>query len=118
GAEFVAAAGVPNLQRAVLAAGEDASAVGAPRHAGQIAPVALEGEYLLALFCIPDRGIVDKSSAVGVPEHVPVPVRATGPPEGADLLALLGIPHLHRHISAAAEDTFAVWAPGHAHHPA
>ena len=100
GEEFLARPGVPHLHGLVLAAGDDASAVGAERHAPHPACVPLEGEEFLARLGVPH--LQPYWSSLPVTMRLPSGLNATlrTPPgvplEGEDLAARLGIPHLRR----------------------
>ena len=71
---LLAGAGVPDLDRLIVAGGGDAAAVGAERHASDEAGVSLEREHLLAGAGVPDldRPIVagrGDAAAVGAERH-------------------------------------------------
>ena len=106
GEDFLAGRRVPHLQRLVPAAGDDPFAVGAERHAVDLACCALERERLLAASPRPTPSpclsmtAADDPLAVGAEGHAVTP--AGVPLEREHFLAGGRVPHLHRLVLAAA----------------
>ena len=97
GEPFLAIRGVPHLHRLVKAARDDATAVGAERHAVNRGRVPLEDELLLAILGVPHLGRLvetarDDALAVGAERHAAHPGSAHL--EDEPFLAILGVPYL------------------------